>query len=320
MTEDFLIDEEGILERVDEYTLYCHYLGFVPDFGMKYTSPIRPDDSDPSFGIFAAKKLKRREYGWKDQGNGESGDIFRLIQKILALRFGSCTYYEAIAHIKSEFGLGPQLDSRPIKLVQYSAVPKEPMEIKVKARSFESYDFRYWEQSNINDKILEEYFVKPIRYYFTYSSQTIPKFPKDLGYWYYIHPKNKLYFPYERKEFKFRNDMTERELEGFAQLKFKQNLLVITKSYKDVMSLASFGYEAVCARAESILIPQEYLTFLESKYKHILILFDNDGKHKANEYVYDKVFIPLASGTKDVSDYCKQYGPSATANLLNHLL
>lgn len=320
MTEDFLIDEEGILERVDEYTLYCFYLGFVPDFGMKYSSPIRPDDTDPSFGIFSAKRIARREYGWKDQGNGESGDVFKLVQKILHLRHGSCTRFQAIAQIKSDFGLGPQLDSRPIKVVQHIPTPRDPMEIRVKSRSFEGYDFRFWEQFNINDKILTEYFVKPIRYYFTYPSQAVPKFPKDLGYWYYVHPKNKLYFPLERKEFKFRNDMTERELEGFAQLKFKKDLLVITKSYKDVMSLASFGYEAVSPRAESVLIPQEYLTFLESKYKHIVILFDNDGKHKADEYPYDKIWIPIASGTKDVSDYCKQYGPSATADLLNHLL
>lgn len=321
MMDDFLLDEEGILRHVDEYTLYCHYLGFTPDIHMKYNSPIRLDDNDPSFGIFPSRFIPGREYLWKDQGTGMSGDVFKLIRLILESRWGSCSRYKALAHIKAEFGLAPGLtDSPPLVVQQYKPIPRSPMAIKIKSKPMDSTDLRFWAQFNINQQLLDQYKVKSISCFWTYTDQKIPKFPKGVGYAYNVGGKHKLYFPFDRKEFKFRNDMDGQQLEGFEQLQYNQKLLVITKSLKDVMTLRSFGFESVAPRGESVLIPGEFLKHFESKYEQIIVLFDNDGKHRADEYPYPKIWVPKDSGQKDLSDFCKHYGVEATRELLKQLI
>src|SRR5665213_954240 len=76
----FVLSDMAILERVDEYTLYCHYLGFQPLLRTRYKSSIRTGNSDdsPSFSIFTAK-FPDREYAWIDSGGRRnSGGIFDL--------------------------------------------------------------------------------------------------------------------------------------------------------------------------------------------------------------------------------------------------
>ena len=51
------VTEQLILERVDEYSLYCYYMGYEPIIGKKYHSPLRKGDDDPSFVIFERKYL-----------------------------------------------------------------------------------------------------------------------------------------------------------------------------------------------------------------------------------------------------------------------
>jgi hypothetical protein len=51
---------------------------------------------------------------------------------------------------------------------------------------------------------------------------------------------------------------------------------------------------------------------------------DNDGKHKGHQYTeqYGIPFtqVPLDSNTKDLTDFCKVYGPVQTEELTQHLI
>lgn len=314
--EDFLFREEDILERVDEYTLYCFYLGFNPDLGATYSSPLRKD-ATPSFKLFNATKIPNREIGWKDHGLGLSGDVFNLVKLLYQYRSKS----QAVARVVSDFHLGPLLPNEP-RLPLNPAPRCEPASILVKAKKMAEHDLRWWRQFNISRGILDFYRVQAIGCYWTRPSQHSPAFPPmGAGYWYQIGTKSKLYFPLAEKGFKFRNDLTDKELEGFAQLAYK-GPLTITKSYKDVMCLRSFGFDAVAGHSETTLIPQEYLTYFEERYgkDNICMLFDNDGKHKADSYPYRKVWVPKESGEKDTTDYCKHYGIAATESLLKQLI
>lgn len=315
--EDFLLGEMDILQRVDEYSLYSFYLGFDPELSTDYESPLRKCDEHPSFAIFPSKRMLNREFAWKDQGSGHSGDIFVLVK----LLYGYRDKRGAIAQIASDFGLGPKLAGQ--RKMVFSAKPKirEPTDIRVIHRRWEGFDLKWWKQYHIDQTLLDAYRVYPISCYWCYPSQKIPKFPgKGVGYDYRVGGKHKLYFPLETRDFKFRNDLTEQELEGFGQLRYDQQTLVITKSLKDCMCLRSFGYESVSPRGENILIPDPYLRYLESKYKNIYTLFDNDGKHKADEYPYRKLQVPLSTCEKDVTDFCKRYGHEECRQLLSQLI
>lgn len=313
--EDFLLGEEDIIQRVDEYALYSFYLGYDPELFTKYSSPFRNDDS-PSFGIFHAKRIPNREFGWKDLGMGISGDIFTLVKLI----FGYPSKTHAVRRVASDFDLGPKLPgTEPIRQRTVKA-EKEPTSIKVLHRKLEGYDLKWWLQWHVDKALLQMYEVYPISCYWTYPSQKIPKFPgKGLGYDYLINRHHQLYFPLENKDFKFRNDLCEDDLMGFRQLTYN-GPLVITKSYKDIMCLRSFGYDAVGPRGEHNVIADNQLRYLETKYTTIYTLFDNDGKHSGDKYPYPLRTVPINSGEKDPTDFCKRYGPQATSELLQQLL
>lgn len=320
--DDLCMTEESILAHIDEYTLYCHYLGFSPEINCPYTSPLRTGDDTPSFVLFIPTRIRTsKEYFWKDRGSPgvrSSGDIFMLIQQL----FGYSTLHEARDRVRSDFGLGRSVEPRE-KVVNHTrpVVMSIDVEIVVKSRPMIVDHLRYWSDISITPVILEEYHTTAIRYYWMTRSQKAAYFPPLMSFAYHIQGKYQLYLPFAEKKYKFRNDMNEKILPGMTQLR-RQRKLVITKSYKDVMCLRAFGYDAVSPRGESILIEMNHLTMLIEMYgsDNITVLFDNDGKHRANEYPFRKVFIPIESGTKDLSDFRKKYGHDATQDLLLTLI
>jgi len=321
--EYLLFREEDILERVDEYALYCFYLGFEPLIGAKYPSPVRGEiqfneDRDPSFGIYERKYgAGYHEFLWKDLAANVHGDIFDLVM----LLFDSVkTRREAMKVVMADFGLGgTSIVKAPSKVPDRKYL--EPIDIEIKARPFNRSDLNYWQQFNITQQILEQYTVKAIAAYWITKEQKTPDYPKGLGYAYREWDKYQLYFPHAEKRYKFRHNLTEVCVHGFKQLQYNSDLCIITKSRKDVMCLRSFGYEAISPRSENTPLPDLCLKHLESKYKHIAVLFDNDGKHAGANLPYPKVYIPmdLRPDDKDVSDYCSHHGPEETLRMLKQL-
>jgi hypothetical protein len=321
--DDIILGEGDILERLDEYSLYCHYLEYEPQFGVKYTSPLRGEeakdfDDRPSFGIFISKRRKDVEYMWKDQGKGIHGDIFDLVRRLYRLP----TRILAIVKVRGDFGMGPGMDCTKVKLFKPQVSPS--FKIRVSSRAFRPEHLSYWIRYNITVPILNYYLVTNIGMYWTFLEQESPKFPRSAGYAYRIWDRYQLYFPYENPDFKFRNDFDERHLLGFCQLRFNSDLLVITKALKDVMMFRSFGIEAVAPRGEHTMIPENFMELFKQRYKYIVVIMDNDGKHKADEYVTSygcfKTEIPLSTNTKDPTDHCAQYGYRVTEELLLNLI
>lgn len=315
-----LLCAETILDRIDEYQLYCFYLKQQVPIGKKIHSPIREEgdqDDSESWSLFYSN-YPDREFHWKDHAKNITGDIF----KMLRMRFDLRNNEEVYKMIDSDFnlGFGNSLTGLTPALPDYKRVDPLPIHIRVKSREFRYEDIRFWQQFNVDRKLLDLYNIKPLEYYWLVEEQEHPQTPRGLGYSYRIRSKYKLYMPYAPKSQKFRNNYTQLHLEGFEQLEFSQRDLVITKSTKDIACLRSFGYEAISPRSETTMIYDKYLKLLEKKYRNVLVLFDNDGKHNGDLYPYDKVFVPEETGCKDISDFCKMYGPNMTANLLKQLI
>lgn len=313
---DFILDENSVLERVDEYTLYCHYLEYQPDIKINYSSPLRDDDDTPSFGIYPCK-YPDREYFWKDSG-GEScsGDIYALVQRL----YGYSSRWEAVEKVISDFGLGAQVEQREKIVKHHPSVVRSNCDIRVWPREFRPADLAFWKPFNISEEMLHFYRTSPIYAYWREPSQTAPIFPTGLSFVYRMESKYQLYFPLQKKEYKFRNDLTEDIIMGREQLQFNQDTLIITKSYKDVMCLRSYGYEAVSPRSENVPMPQWAFPWFKERYKRILVMFDNDMKHKAEWYPFPQIYVPLSSGSKDISDFTRDHSPQAAANLMWQLV
>lgn len=313
--ETLLYDETDILERVDEYSLYCRYLHYRPLVGGKYHSPIRPGDDDPSFGIFERKYGHgANEFLWKDQSAGVHGDIFDLVSKIYSI-----SRWQAMQQVCADSGLGGSVQGTP-KIVEYEPEYINETHIRIVSKQFNYRDLDYWKQYNVGERLLREYNVTAIKEYWLSKEQLVPSYPRGLGFAYRIWDKYQLYFPHAEKHRKFRNNWTDICVPGFVQLKYKQPLCIITKAYKDVLCLSSLGYEVIAPKSETIMLPELCITHLQRRYERVVTLFDNDGKHKAKEYPFEELHVPIETQTKDPSDHCARYGPVQTAEMLSLIL
>lgn len=320
----FVLSDMAILERVDEYTLYCHYLGFQPELRTRYQSSIRTGNSDdsPSFSIFLSN-FPDREYAWKDNGGrGISGEIFKLI----TLLHGYPTIREAWQKVDVDFklGFGSKEPPQP-KVVQYLPPKDCPSHIGVKGKPFGQSELDYWMRYGVPLQQLLRYKTQNVALYWLSKDQQGGKTPQHkLCFAYGIMDRFQIYQPLAPKDKKFRQNLTDRDLHGFHQLRFQQDTLVITKARKDVMCLdmlsQEIGAEFVAPRSENTMIAPEYLRYLETKYKHIYTLFDNDGKHRAADYPYPAREIPIESGQKDPSDFRSKFGQKETIQLIQTLI
>ena len=131
-------------------------------------------------------------------------------------------------------------------------------------------------------------------------------------YAYKVYDKFKIYRPLASKYTKWRTNLTNRHVQGLAELPYEGgNLLVITKSLKDVMCLYEMGIDAIAASSETTFIPDDILKSLRYKWKHIVILYDRDatGMKKARDYSkqykLDAIFVHKRFKSKDISDAVK---------------
>ncbi len=330
--EELLFSSEDILERVDEYTLYCSYLDYDPVIGKRYLSPVRTvleaqQDTDPSFGIYANTRAPKNigegvypnEFLWRDLAKGVGGDIFTLVQTLYKLK----SRREAMIQVMIDTGLlestekrmRPMIDVKEKRFQGYANITIQSREF------FDSQELRFWNKGNINRDLLNRYQTTSVRTYWLYDDQMYPRFAPRHSYAYRIWDKYQLYFPREGKKRKFRTDWTYPCVPGFLQLEYNSPLLVITKSMKDVMLLRSFGYEAISPRGENILVPVECIEMMKRKYKRIVILFDNDMKHKGDEYEFEKVYVPqIKPNDKDSFDFCSNHGPQETKLMLQQII
>ena len=318
------LTEIDILERVDEYSLFCFYLEFDPIIGAAYSSPIRNIDNVPSFGLYERKKslhLYSTEYMWKDAALSypNFGDIFDLLIRLYP---SVQTRTDAVLKIASDFGWHSNVSTEEKKnLIHKEPVFKEPSHIIVRKRKFYPRDLAYWSQYNVGLSVLEEYNAEAVEAYWL-NVNSVPFFPSQC-YAYNIKGKYQLYTPFAKKKRKFINNWGDFYIPGWFQLK-KYDNLIITKAYKDVMCLASIQKELkadiISPKAENILLPSPFIEHIKKTYSNVIVLMDNDGKTSAEQYPFRNTIIPLSSGEKDPSDYMSTYGKTKTEYLIKTLL
>ena len=102
------------------------------------------------------------------------------------------------------------------------------------------------------------------------------------------------------------------------------DLIIIQKSLKDVMLLYEFGIPSVAPNSENVFLSDEKLMKLKSKFKRIIVWYDNDTPGKAylekikkEHPELDYFYIPEDFKEKDFSDFYKKYGKDEATKFLN---
>ena len=293
---------DWILARVSEYDIYASYIGQFK-VGAIYNSPFRKD-KNPSFGIYYSKKANKLLF--KDHGTGDCGGIVKFVSLIT----GKTDYNEILEDIVSKLNITSKTKLDSTK--QY--IPTGDTVIGIVRQPWTQTDIEYWTQFNISKKTLEKFNVNSIKYYL--CNGIVKGVYSDINpmYAYKVFNNFKIYRPLADKYHKWRNNLTQDDIQGWEQLPKKGNILIITKSLKDVMCLYEMSIPAISPSSESTWIPDTALEALKKRFKRILVCFDRDGPGIRNlrkislKTGLEPILINKRFKAKDISDAIKLNG------------
>lgn len=305
---------DWILSKVTEYDIYAKYIGQFK-VGMIYNSPFRKD-KNPSFGIYYSKRTKQLLF--KDHGTGECGNVIKFV----SLFTGKTEYNDILSDIVDNLNITN--NTKLVSSKQY--IPPTETVIGVVRQEFTDVDINYWKQFNISINTLKKFNVNSIKYYLCNGIVKGTYKRENPMYAYKVYNNFKIYRPLADKYTKWRNNLTDYDIQGYEQLPQKGDTLFITKSMKDVMCLHEMGYPAVSPSSESTFLPKDVLEQLKTRFKRIIILFDRDtagvkrSRKLSRETGLEAMFINKKFKAKDVSDAVKANSFEEIKNWLNETI
>ena len=315
------ITKELILSRFSEEQLMEYYLHLPVKKGL-FRSPLRRD-KQPTCSFY---RNKSGTLIFKDFATGQHLNVFDVVQSIF-----KCNYFESLRIIANDFGIvrDSALRKNPgkINLNPIKIKDKEISKIQIEVQEFTDSELKWWGKYGISKDILKRFNVYSCKHVFlndqlfAESQQHCPIFGyygkkyQGLELW-------RCYFP-KRTSFRFITNWPSKKIQGYDQLPKKGKLLVITKSMKDSMCLYSCGITACAPNSENLFISDKVLEDLKSRFKNIVVLYDNDrpglynmAKIRREHPELTYVFIPKRYGSKDISDFYKDHGRKETLNLI----
>lgn len=261
--QDTPITLDYILSKVTEYDIYARYIGQFR-IGFIYNSPFR-EDKNPSFGIFRSRKSGKLLF--KDHGNGKCGDVIKFVE----LYTGLTNYNDILNRIVTDMSI-----TNNTKLKSTKQYESKDTVIGVVRQDWTDVDKQYWSQFGITKETLIKFNVFSIKYYLCDGIVKGIYKNENPMYAYKVYDHFKIYRPLADKYTKWRNNLTPYDIQGYEQLPKKGDLLIITKSLKDVMCLYEMGYTAISPSSESTFLTSDVIDDLKLRFKRILICFDRD--------------------------------------------
>jgi hypothetical protein len=316
----FYPDEQGILAQVDEYYLYSAYLGFEPWPGKPYHSMVRPIDDRDNVASWALYELSNPRgnigFVWKDFATGQRGDIYDLVACMMSMQGTKAKRRDAIAKVRED------IRNMVFTVPARGEVPRpegfgQPKDIRVKSRpSLKEQELLYWLEIGVNTRQLNKYNTTAISH--SWVDDKI-RYHGLHSYAYRIGSKYQIYMPFAEKKNKFRNNYSEKEVPGYLQLPRSGPVCIIGKANKELIAQDAWGFPSVAPRGENIPLPSWLIPELKQRFKRVVSLFDNDGKHQLIDDV-EELHVPISSGTKDPTDFARVYGVPMTIEMINDLL
>ena len=321
--EPIVITKELILSRIPEERILTHYLGLPIRKGL-YKSPLRKDER-PTCAFYRSRTNNRIMF--KDFGNGFCGDFVSIVM----CKF-NCSYYKALQIIANDFGIINRQDLKINKpKMQYDGTQFEDTGsavIQVEIREWQQYELDWWAKYGIQLSTLKKFKVFSCKNVFLNGNLFHLEQSNQYVFGYYGGIKQdveqwRIYFPTKRK-YRFISNWKRNQIQGAKQLnKNGGDILVITKSLKDVMALYEYGIQAIAPCSENLFVTDNQYQKLKAKFKNIFLLYDNDLPGiRASIKIHKKypelniLFIPKSSKCKDFSDYRKTYGDKKTQELI----
>lgn len=336
-------EAEQILQRTNGgYEVFRHFLGDKIKKRL-FLNPFR-GDTNPSCHLYLQKGGDRQRYYLKDFGSSEwSGDCFSIAGKIMQLN-PKTAFMDILRKIDCEMGLCIFSHSEGIsKSTTWSnktssckeSGREKPIAFRATCRDFTEEELCFWQRYGINKTTLHEYNVRSIhqcqfkregkKAYNIYSRNG------SMIFGYFLNQERglKLYMPSSTIRFMYAGILPSPYIFGYDQLTPSGDVVFITGGEKDVLSLASHGFNAISLNSETARISQSLIEELSNRFKQIIFLYDCDetGKRESSirveeyrdKYPVRRLELPL-HGTKTEKDISDFFAMGNTPDKLRELL
>lgn len=103
------------------------------------------------------------------------------------------------------------------------------------------------------------------------------------------------------------------------------DVVIVTKALKDTMTLYEYGIPSIAPCSENVFLTENQYNKLKKRFKHIILLYDNDytgicftNKIRKQFSDLNIAYLPINGGDKDISDYRKAHGYKKTLELIEY--
>lgn len=319
------ITKDFILSKVNQESIMQYYTGNDVTSRKLVTSCLR-NDNHVTVGYY---KSKSGIFYMHDFATNEHIDCWNLV-----MRLYNCNYYEALKIIAKDFHLiesdNSVVNVKIPKIID-SLKETESSKIQVQIKKYSESELNWWKQFGISLKTLKKFHVYSLQHVFINGELRFTSSNKCPIYGYYFgKDKNhkelwKIYFPL-KTEYRFLNNLSKKVLQGYHQLPKTGELLVITKSMKDLMAMYEFGIPAVSPNSETLFIDDKKLEEFKQRFKYILVIYDNDKAGLHNMWLIRKqhpelnyFYMPWYL-SKDFTDSIKLVGVENMKEYVNEFM
>lgn len=321
-----------ILEKTTEANILSFYLG-VTEVPCIIHSPLRKDNR-PSFGLYSpnGKRIYFVDFATKDRGG-----IFDLL-----CQMWGCSYKEVLIRINKDipklcFIGTPNVHKHIPCTVRSTIECKKSTDLQCKVRDWASYDVEYWESYGISLDWLKYAEVYPISHKIIIKNGNKYVFKADKYAYAYVEHKEgkvtlKVYQPFNKDGYKWSSNIDRSVWSLWTKIPKFGNNLIISSSVKDCLNImCNLGIPAICMQGEGYKPKPQIIEELKSRYKNIILFYDNDYNNPDNpgkkdsmelslEYNLKRVEIPVKYESKDPSDLFKKYGRDRYLEIMNEIL
>lgn len=317
------ITKDFILSKVNQESIMQYYTGTDVNSKKLFLSPLRVDNH-VTCSIY---KSKSGILYMHDFATNEHLDCWNLV-----MRLYNVNYFDALKIIAQDFNLVSSnvVKKQTPKIVE-SLKETESAKIQVQIKDFTEEELNWWKSFGISKKTLKKYHVFSLQHVFLNGELKFTSSIQCPIYGYYFgkdknhNEKWKIYFP-TRNEFRFLNNTSKKLLQGYKQLPKTGELLIISKSMKDIMAMYEFNIPAIAPNSETLFINDKQLEEFKQRFKHILIFYDSDRPGKFNmakirrEHPELNYYFLPKSLSKDFTDTIKQVGVDKMRELVNQFM
>lgn len=328
-----VLTPDWILSRISDSQIFFFYHGRFK-LGNSTKSTLRIE-TRPSVTFFVGNRGKIIYYDFK---TGEGLDCFAYVQKAFNLNFD-----KALQKIASDFGLVSSNTIEHVNKIERALKEGANLDKETKVETLIQFTRKEWDEKSLEfwrlyeiteDELVRES-VFPVDRLFINKQEIhnptgTPRYAKVENYTPDLNDPDattdgvKIYSPYD-PNMKWLSSIPLNVPFGLDTLDYESNLLVITKSFKDMIVLKKLFSSVIATQNESeAALPDLLVTVFDRMFDKKIIIFDNDETGVTNSKKFnDKGFgyfnIPnkerLKYGIKDPSDYVRYYGLAALEDL-----